>query len=415
MDIKEHNVKRLMKLHGIISDGVHKVGLIEERIKSLFVGLVNPADKSHYEDIPSFKDRIITINVPYILDYQTEVRIYRNKFGESLDGYFLPQVLENVAKIIVSSRLNSESQAITKWIKKPEKYSKYLDDDYLLLKMEIYAGKTPNWLSEEDLKRFDEEIRKKILIESETEGKQGFSGRQSLNVFNTFFSRYSDSEKLITMDMVSDFFTKNERLSQQIPDGFVQSLEDLYDYNVLQAVKESIYSYNQGQISKDIQNYLFSINFEPDETKTSHYTGDIVEITEDYFRNLEWILLGNDSTYDERVAFRADVQREYISQTLAQDINMEEKQITETKQYKKLFDRYTKNLKENALVMYLDNENFRRAIQAYNTPAFNTFDERLKNDVTNLIGNLQKKFNYNEEGARQVSIYVLDKDLAREY
>ena len=127
--------------------------MIEERVKSLFVGLVNPADKSHYENIPSFKDRIITVNVPYVLDYKTEVRIYRNKFGENLESYFLPRVLPNVAKIIVSSRLNEESPSIRRWIKQPEKYSKYLDDNALLLKMELYAGKVPNWLSDEDMKK----------------------------------------------------------------------------------------------------------------------------------------------------------------------------------------------------------------------------------------------------------------------
>ncbi|NJL13685.1 MAG: serine protein kinase PrkA [Microscillaceae bacterium] len=208
MDIKEHNVRRLMKLHGIISDGVHKVGLIEERIKSLFVGLVNPQDKFHYEDIPSFKDRIINVNVPYVLDYKTEVRIFRNKFGENIGAYFLPEVLDNVAKIIVSSRLNNDSPAIRKWIKNPERYRKYLDENYLLLKMELYAGHIPNWLSDEDSKRLDKRTLKKILEESELEGHKGFSGRQSLNIFNDFLAKYAKEDKLITMDTVEAFLTK---------------------------------------------------------------------------------------------------------------------------------------------------------------------------------------------------------------
>ena len=73
MDIKENNIKRLVDLHGIISDGVHKVEMAEERIKSMFVGLVNPEDKIHYENVKSFQDRIVHINIPYVLDYETEV------------------------------------------------------------------------------------------------------------------------------------------------------------------------------------------------------------------------------------------------------------------------------------------------------------------------------------------------------
>ncbi|NJO03612.1 MAG: serine protein kinase PrkA, partial [Bacteroidia bacterium] len=415
MDIKEHNVKRLMKLHGIISDGVHKVGLIEERIKSLFVGLVNPADKSHYENIPSFKDRIITVNVPYVLDYKTEVRIYKNKFGENVGSYFLPQVLENVAKIIVSSRLSEDSPAIQKWIKNPDKYYKYLDENYLLLKMEIYAGNTPNWLSDEDLKRLDSKTMKKILAEAEEEGNVGFSGRQSLNIFNDLFTKYGKSDKLITMDMVSSFFSKRPYLDDEIPEGFVESIKDMYDFNVLQEVKESIYSYNRDHISRDIQNYLFAINYEVGDTKVSHYTGDTIEITDDYLKKFEVIFLGTDCTRRERRAFRNDVLAEYISITLAQDMRINDKAITDTEQYRKLFDKYTHNLKENALVVYLDNDNFRRAINDYGSTSFNKYDKRLKQDVNTLIHNLQEKFHYTEEGARQVSIYVLDKDLARKY
>ena len=39
MDIKSHNKDRLMNLHGVISDNIHKVEYIEERINSLFFAL----------------------------------------------------------------------------------------------------------------------------------------------------------------------------------------------------------------------------------------------------------------------------------------------------------------------------------------------------------------------------------------
>jgi predicted Ser/Thr protein kinase len=414
MDIKEHNVKRLMKLHGIISDGVHKVGLIEERIKSLFVGLVNPQDKFHYEDIPSFKDRIINLNVPYVLDYKTEVRIYRNKFGENIEGLFLPQVLENIAKIIVSSRLNQDSPSIRKWIKNPERYRKYLDENYLLLKMEIYAGNIPNWLSDEDLKRFDQRTQKKIMQESSSEGHFGFSGRQSLNIFNDFFNKYAKEDKLITMDTVEAYFSKN-LLYEELPTGFIESLRDMYDFEVLQQVKESIYSYNRENISKDIQNYLFAINFEEGDTKTNPYTHDIIEITEEYFRKFEVVILGTESTNRERRFFRQDVMSEYITETLAQEMQLENKKLNQTFQFKKLFEKYTQNLKENVLAVYLSNENFRRAILDFGKKGFEKYDKRIKQDIISLIQNLQDKFNYNEEGAKQVSVYIVDKNLAEKY
>ena len=170
-----------------------------------------------------------------------------------------------------------------------------------------------------------------------------------------------------------------------------------------------------GSYFRDIQNYLFSINFEPGESKTSPYTQDTIEVTDDYFKKFEIIFLGTECTRRERRAFRNYVLSEYITTTLAQEIRIDEKSITETSQYQKLFDKYTQNLKENVLVAYLDNDNFRRAIQDYGTQSFNTYDSRLKQDVSLMLDTLQKKFKYTEEGAKQVSLYVLDKGIAKNY
>ncbi|OFY38247.1 MAG: hypothetical protein A2W91_18945 [Bacteroidetes bacterium GWF2_38_335] len=415
MDIKENNIERLKGLHGIISDGVHKVETVEEKIATLFVGLVNPEDRINFDSMKSFQDRITNVNIPYILDYNTEVAIYSDKFGNKLETWFLPRVLKNFAKIIISSRLNADSPVMKKWIKRPDMYIKYQDENFLLLKMDVYSGKIPDWLTEEDIKGFDRKIRKEMLSESETEGRKGFSGRQSLTIFNNFLLKYAKTEKLFTMEMVRDFFEKSTDLKKNIPDGFIDSLVHLYDYNVLQEVKESIYYYNEKQISKDIQNYLYAINFEDGHTVKSDYTGDIIDISEEYFKNIEAIFLGTTSTLAERRSFRTDVLSEYITTTLAQEIRLRNRKIHETELFGSLFQKYTRNLKENALAPYNENDNFRRAINDYGTELFKKYDNRLRRDVTLLIENLRKKFYYNEQGAIQVSLYVLDRELSKKY
>ncbi len=416
MDIKDHNVSRLKSLHGIISDGVHKVDFDEEKIKSLFVGLINPGDKTHYENIPSFQDRIITVIVPYVLDYKTEVSIYLDKFGKSVELHFLPGVLHNFARIIIASRLNIESEVINKWITNPSIYDKYVDENMLLLKMELYTGKIPGWLNDDHIRKFDKPTRKNLIIESESEGVNGFSGRQSLNLFSTFLTKYMRPDKMITMDMVTRFFAqKDENFIGKVPDGFMESLESMYEYDILQEVKESIYYYNEKQISKDIQNYLYSINFEPIVTEKCSYTDEIIEITEEFFTNFEVIILGSTSPTKERKAFRRDVQSEYISKTLVQEIRMDGKKITDTELYHSLFEKYTKNLKENALAPYTGNDSFRRAIMDFGTSNFNAYDERLQRDVKLLLSNLKNKFKYSTESAKQVSLYVLDKNLVKKY
>lgn len=416
MDIKENNIKRLVSLHGIISDGVHKVEMVEERIKSMFVGLVNPEDKVHYEKVKSFQDRIFHINIPYVLDYETEVSIYLNKFGDSIKKKFLPRVLENFGKIIVSSRMEPDSPAINNWIKDIDTYRKYLDENRLLLKMELYKGIIPEWLSEEDVKGFSKEVRKDLIEESEKEGKKGVSGRQSISIFNMFFTKYADDDdKLITMDMLKSFFEENEKLNELIPDQFIDSLVDMYDYNILQELKESIYYYSEKQIKRDILNYLFAINFEPGATENSAYTGDKIEITEEYFKNFEALLLGTLSTSEERKEFRKEIHNEYITYTVSYEIKLLKKEIHETKLFASLFEKYTRNLKENALTSYSQNDNFRRALIDFSTSVYNSYDSQVKTTISRMLTNLKCKFNYTTEGARQMALYVIDKKLDKKY
>ncbi len=412
MDIKEFNIDRLKAYHGIISDGVHKVELTEEKIKTFFIGLVNPEDKVHYDKVKSFQDRIISVTIPYILDYNIEVAIYENKFGVGIRNKFLNNVLENFAKVIIATRLDTEAPALRKWITKPENYSKYLDKNLLLLKMQIFIGKLPDWLSEEDLKKFNRYIRKEIISNSENEGQKGISGRKSLSVFSEFMAKFELSERLITMEDVKNYFdSKKDELNVNIPSDLIDKLIDLYDYDCLQQVKDSLYSYNEKHISDEIINYLFAINYEIGDIKKNNYNSETVQVTDELLNSFEIRILGASSTPTARKQFRNNSLSEYITQTLSQEIRVNNKKITETKQFKNLFDKYTKNLKEDVLAPYINNDNFRRGIIDFGTNSFNTYDERIKRDINLMINNLESKYGYSNIGAKQVSIYVLDKKI----
>lgn len=415
MDIKENNVGRLKNYHGIISDGIHKVELTEERIRTLFVGLVNPEDTVHYEQVMSFRDRIVTVNIPYVLDYKIEVEIYKEHFGIEITEKFLPGVLENFAKIIISTRLDKESKAIKKWLGEKNKYNNVIDKDYLLLKMEIYRGVIPEYIIEEDIKKFVRPIRKEILAESEQEGKKGFSGRLSLNIFNKFFNQYSVNHRLITMNNIKSFFNNQKELSNIIPDGFIESLENQYDYQVVQQMKESLYYYNQEQISKDILNYIFAVNFEIGETKKNIYTNDIIDIDDELFKSFESLILGDNATEYSRLDFRNSIRNEYISTTLAQEIRVKGKDIKDTELFKNLFEKYTRNLKEYVLVPYLNNDTFRRALYDYDKESFTAYDNKIKKDINFMLENMMKKFNYTKQGALQICQYILEKNIGKMY
>ena len=416
MDIKSNNTERAIELHNIISEGVHKVEDIEENVNSLFMAVTNPEDKKNIQSFQSFTDRIEYINILYVLDLNTEVAIYRNIFGNHIDDSFLPRVLHNFARIIISSRMKTRSEAMLEWIKTPEKYSRYCDKNLQLLKMEIYSGHIPSWISEEDLKRFTAKRRRRIIAEAETEGKQGFSGRESLKIFNEFYNTYAGEDKLINMSMLCNFFTKVRMdLSKSIPEGFLDSLLHMYNYNVLQQVKASLYYYNEEQISRDIQNYIFALNFEIGSVETCTFTGEKIEITETFLESIENRLLNGEVEMDKRLAFRRDIQKNYTAGTLTQEIMLEKKPITRTKLYQALHDRYVYSLKEKVLEPFLNNENFRRAIKDFDKKNFKSYDKRIRTDVTFLINNLIRMCNYTPLGAKETCIYVIDNNLAQKY
>lgn len=416
MDIKSHNVERLIELHNIISEGIHKVEDIEENVNSLLIALMNPEDKKNIQNLPSFSDRIEYINIPYVLDLNTEIAIYRNIFGKHIDESFLPRVLHNFARIIISTRLNTKSEALLEWIGDSKKYSRYCDDNLQLLKMEIYTGYIPSWLTEEDRKNFTAKRRRKIIAESVAEGAKGFSGRDSIKIFNEFYAKYAREGKLIDMSTLCLFFTKVRKdLSRSIPERFLLSLLDMYDYTILQEVKESLYYYNEEQISIDIQNYLFASNFEIGSVATCSFTGDRIEISEAFFESIERRLLGEDQEAKVRLAFREEIQREYASKTLTQEVMIEDIPVPETALYQTLHERYVFNLKEKVLEPFLKNENFRQAIKDFNEESFKSHDRRIRDDVTFLMNNLSEKCQYTQQGAKGICIYVIDNELAKKF
>lgn len=416
MDIKSHNIERLIELHNIVSEGVHKVEDIEENVNSLLIALMNFEDKKNIQDFQSFSDRIEYINIPYVLDFDTEVAIYRHIFGKHIDESFLPRVLHNFARVIISSRLEPRSDALLEWIGDPKKYRLYCDENLLLLKMELFTGYIPSWLSEEDRKKFTPKRRRKILAESESEGIKGLSGRDSIKIFNEFYSRYARDDTLINMSELCIFFTKVRKdLSGSIPEKFLESLLDMYDYTILQEVKESLYYYNEEQISRDLQNYMFAINFETGTVESCNYTGDKLEITDEFFESVENHLLGSKADRNERFSFRKDTQKEYTTNTLTQEIMLNGHTITETKLYQSLHERYVYNLKEKVLDPFIENENFRQAIKDYAEEAFKTYDKKIRNDVTYLMNNLCDKYKYTQQGAKEACIYVIDNELAKKF
>ncbi|MDP3731363.1 MAG: serine protein kinase PrkA [bacterium] len=416
MDIKSHNKGRLLELHNVISEGIHKVnGIVEERISSLFVALMNPEDKKALEEekIESFLERIQYNAIPYVLDVPTEVKICQSTFGEQIGVNFLPGVIENFARVIISSRMNVECVSLKEWIPDISRYKKYCDEAGLLLRTEIYGGVIPSWLSEEDRKKLTAKVRRRLIAEGEQEGKKGFSGRESIRLFGEFFSRYGEKPNLINMNNVADFFRQQigkEQRNQNIPKNFIISLLNWYNYRVLSEVKESLYFYNEEQIVEIVLHYLCAVNYDIGANVRCPWTGRTIEVTVDFLKIAGAYFVGKDINDQEALLIAGEVQKKYVEVVAA-----ERSQITETELYKELFVACVRNLKEKTFEPFLKSDNFKEAVKAFGTGEFETFDTRLREHVAYMVNNLVNQFGYTEQGAKEICLYVVDQKLIEKF
>lgn len=415
MDIKGHNKERLLELHNVISEGVRRVGETEEQINSFFFALMNPEDKRVIEEekMESFKGRIQYNKIPYVLEPATEVKIYLRVFGEQIRERFLPMVLENFARVIISSRMSRECVPLKEWIPDPRKYELYCDADGLLLRMEVYSGVIPVWLSEEDRKNFTAPKRKALIAEGEKEGDKGFSGRDSIGLFNEFLSRYGARTVLVNMDNVVDFFKDHigkDRRDENVPKKFLVSLMNSYDYAVLNRVKEAMYFYNEEQIRKDVLHYLCAVNHDVGGRIRCPYTGEMIEGTIEFLMMIAGHILGKEVAKQEALKLAQETQKKYIVV-----VSRERGDICKTELYRDLFGAYVRNLKERALQPFVGNDNFREAVKSYGKEGFGAFDGRLRERVAYMIKNLINKFGYTEQGAKEICLYVLDKKLCDKF
>ena len=95
--------------------------------------------------------------------------------------------------------------------------------------------------AEEDRKNLTDKVRQKIIAESGKEGEHGISGRDSIKIFNEFFSTYPKKEKLINMWDLCKFFTKiRGSVRNLIPKGFLESLLRMYESTSHSCIDSSI-------------------------------------------------------------------------------------------------------------------------------------------------------------------------------
>lgn len=399
MDLNDNNKERLKRLKGIVSEGKHKVNTIEEQVKSLFLIITNPEDEDSIDDY-ALQDRKNVTMMNYILVPYTKSKVFKKIYGDYIEDYFHPGVMDCFSRIIISSRMNTGKNPIRhEWVNNPDHYRGICDLDLLILRMEIYAGNIPDWLTDVDKRNFSYDIRKKVIDVGLEDGTFGISDRKAIEMFGDLLQHFKDEDSYISITKVKNYCERiNQSITENTPSGFIDSVEKFYMFEVTQQIKESIFQKNTEKIKNDIKNYMYSLNYNIGDTVTVPYTNDTIYISAEFYKEIEKILFGSSNSI-----LRDKVFKKYISESASVA------DIEETEQFKKLYDSYLYGLKENIIDQFIGNETFRNAILDYESDSFDSYDSKIKRNVNNLIQNMVSKYGYTIKSAKEVCTYILDK------
>ena len=188
-------------------------------------------------------------------------------------------------------------------------------------------------------------------------------------------------------------------------------MTDWYNYLVLGEVKESLYFYNEEQISKDVLHYIWAVNYDLGSKVGCAWTNQEVEVTIELLKAAGSCFVGKEMNDPHALNFARDTQKKYVK-VVAQEGS---KDIRETGLYKELLSSYTRNLKEKALEPFIKKSNFIEAVKCFRTKEFETFDTRVKEHVTHMINGLVGKFGYTEQGAKEICLYVIGQKLVEKF
>jgi serine protein kinase len=237
----------------------------------------------------AFRDRTVRIDIPYNVEFDNEVRIYRRDFGpERVRGKLIaPHTLEMAAMWAVLTRLEEPKQG----------------EITLMQKLKLYNGKT--------LPNFTEDAVKELRGEHEREGMEGISPRYVQDkISNALVSN-------VTKSCINPFQVMNELESGLTHHSLITSEETRRRYRdllglVRQEYEDIVKNEVQRAISADedavarlCANYIDNVKaYTQKERIRNRYTGRLEEPDERLMRSIEEKIDISESRKD---AFRNEI------------------------------------------------------------------------------------------------------------
>lgn len=386
-------------------------GILTE-LDIFFVGTSNEihlaAFKQH-PDFNSFKGRFNFIRVPYLLNYQEEVKIYQKQVeGLKDSSTFEPYALEILCLFSVMSRLrNSQVKNYT-----DKKLANIVTNLNPLEKaIFIATGDTPERLDVESrqiLRNGKNEMLTEFEYENLYEGKFGLSPRDMKNIIYKLSSRskhvtiveiLDTLEKIITKKNEYDFLNMTPQADYHHPARFIALIKEWALSKFDTELRDSLGMVDARSYEDYIRKYIENINsFIKGEKVKNAVTGKN-ELIDEYFIK----------EFETNINLKEDVDKfrsHLISKLGAYSLDNPGKEIT----YSGVFESLAEKLKESfrteqkkVIQVLSRNINFYESeLHDEEKKKSSPLSTENRDQIDKVIENLQEKFGYSQQGAMSV-------------
>jgi serine protein kinase len=394
---------KTINLHGILTE-----------LDIFFIGSSNEihftAFKQH-PDFNSFKGRFNFLRVPYLLSHLEEEKIYQEQISKIKDqASFEPHALAALCFWSVMTRMRAP---VAKNYR-DEKLGKIAEALSPLEKCLLYSEKeTPDTFDSESrqlLKMSIDDIMNEYDNDSMYEGKFGISPREVKQILYdlgythktvTFIEVIEYLRSLNEKKSEYDFLNISHQGDYHHPSKFLDLIET-YSTDLLDnEVRESLGLVDDRSYEEYVSKYILSINAVIKGEKTKNMVTGKFETPDSYFIN-EFESNVHMSEAPEKFrssliarlgAYSLDNRGKSIVYTDVFDDLVHLLQESYRKEQKKVIDKIAKNL-----VLYLAEKN---------EGTRNGLEVSVKDQITNIIDTLMKKYHYSENGAISSLQYLL--------
>ncbi|MCC6574258.1 MAG: hypothetical protein IT462_10750 [Planctomycetes bacterium] len=282
-------------------------------IDVMIIGTTNLAEYSALRADPlskALRSRMRKIDVPYLLNYQDEEKIYNRGLRQAKRYHKIaPHTTEMAALWAVMSRVQKSDLPNVNDL--TEETRQVISKLTPLAKSMLYSGEFPPTLSSRERQALTREIRRRLRNEYVDEGMDGIPTRILQNVFADICE--DDSEDCITpfavfkqLDRVVEQGPVNyDFLARQRDDGyhdfraFTAILRQRYDDVLSTEIENSIINVDNTEIESRIREYLKHVNaYNRKEKLRNEMTGRDTEADERLMKRIEELMQVEDSERD---------------------------------------------------------------------------------------------------------------------